>query len=152
MSLIHASPASASATVFRLQFEILKRFGATSLGLHPLIHPELQKLVLLPLPIVICVQAAKSSLSIVSHGVSVPTQAFCGDTHSCQSHRSRSALAKHSRLSMPRPPFSFGRQEQVQLTLHLPPVKASSPAQRKRLRNLSRSSRVSLGSFIAVSR
>ena len=61
MSLILASPASASAIVFRLQFDILKRFGATSLDLQPLIHPKLQKLVFLPLPIVICVQAAKIS-------------------------------------------------------------------------------------------
>ena len=152
MSLIHAFPASASATVFRLQFDILKRFGATSLGLHPPNHLELQKLVLVPLPIVICVQAAKSSLSVVSHGVSVPTQVFCGDTHSCQSQRSRSALAKHSRLRMPRPPFSFGRQVRIQFTLHLPPVRAASPAHKKRFLTLSRSSRVFLVVLMAVSR
>jgi len=65
MSLILASPASASAIVFRLQFDILKRFGATSLDLQPLIHPKLQKLVFLPLPIVICVQAANLTDSII---------------------------------------------------------------------------------------
>jgi len=97
MSPIDASPARASATVLLFHFDMLKRFGATSLGLQPFIHPEFQKLAFLPLSIVICVQAAKSSLSVVSHGVSVPTQAFCGETHSCQSHQSRRALAKHSR-------------------------------------------------------
>ena len=147
MSLIHTSPARASATIFFLQFDMLKRFGATSLGLHPPIHPELQKLVLLPLPFV---QAAKSSLSVVSHGVSVPTQVFCGDTHSCQSQRSRSALAKHSRLRMPRPPFSFGRQVRIQLTLHLPPVRAASPAHKKRFLTLLRSSKVILAVLMAV--
>ena len=39
-------------------------------------HPEFQKVVLFPLPIVIFVQAAKRSMSVSSHGVSIPTQAF----------------------------------------------------------------------------
>lgn len=128
MSLIHAPPSRVSATVSLLNLDMQKRFGAKSLGQQPFIHPEFQKLAFFPLQILICVQAAKRSLSMSSHGISVPSQAFCGETHSSHSHRSRSALAKLSRLSTPRPPFSFGRQVRIQLTLHLPPVRAASPS------------------------
>lgn len=75
MSVIHALPVKACATVFFLKLEMVKRFGAKSFGRQPRSQPEFQKLALIPLPIVISVQAAKSNLSLSSHGVCVPLDA-----------------------------------------------------------------------------
>ena len=152
MSVIHAQPVKACATVLFLDLEMLKRFGARSFGRQPCNHPEFQKLALFPLPIVICVQAAKSSMSISSHGVCVPTQALCGEAHSCQSQRSLSALANRSILRMPKPRFCFGNLVLIQLTFHLPLVRDASPAQRKRFLNLSKSSRSSFDVLVTVRR
>ena len=130
----------------------LKRLGAISLGVQPCNQPSFQKFIFKPFPSMIVVQAANRRRSVLSHGVSVPTHAFCGAVRSCHSHRSRSALAKRSRSRIPRPPLTFGRQDLVQLTLHFQPVRAPSPAQRKRFRILSMSSRRSFDVLITVSK
>ncbi|KAG2591127.1 hypothetical protein PVAP13_5NG105340 [Panicum virgatum] len=147
MSHIQVFHSSAAATVRFLGRLILKRFGAMSLGLQPCSHLECQKVVLLPSPKVIVVQAAKRRLSVLSHGVFVPTQTFPSDTHSCHSHRILRALANLSRFITPKPPFSLGMAHVVQLTLHFPPVSVLSPAHINFFRTLSRSSRISLGAF-----
>ena len=152
MSHIQVCLSSAAATVRLFGRLILKRFGAMSFGLRPCRHPECQKLVLLPLPTVIVVHAAKRRPSMSSHGVFVPNQTFSGDTHSCHSHRSLRALANLSRLRMPKPPFSLGMAHAIQLTLHFPPVSVLSPAQRNFFCSLSSSSRMSLGTFRTDSR
>jgi hypothetical protein len=115
-----------------------------SFGRRPWSQPKSQKLVFLPSPSTTVVQAANKSLSSSSHGASVPTQGLPGETQWCQSHLSRSALANFSKSGMPSPPLSFGKQVRVQFTLHFPPDSCLSPAQRKRLRSLSRSTRMSL--------
>lgn len=125
-------------------------FGAMSLGLRPWTQLSLQNFVFSPFPTVMVVQAAKSSLSLASHGVSVPTQVFSGDAHLCHSQRRRSARANWCKPRMPNPPFTLGRHDRVQFTLYLAPVRSPFPAHRKVRRRLLRSSMTSLGGFKAV--
>jgi hypothetical protein len=127
-SRIQALSCRASATDRFFLFDFLKRSGAMSLSPRPKSQPEDQKEALCPSPRVIVVQAAKSNLSCLVQGTSVPTHALSGEVHSCQSHHSWSAEANLWRLRMPRSPNFFGSDVFVQLTLHFPPERALSPA------------------------
>jgi hypothetical protein len=74
------------------------------------------------------VQGAKRSLSFSVQGTSMPTQVLSGEVHSCQSHRILGVVANLLRSRTPRPPYSLARVVLIQLTLHLPPESALSPA------------------------
>ena len=130
----------------------MKRLGTMSFDLQPCSHPECQKLVLLPSPTEIVVHTAKRRPSVSSHGVFVPTQAFLEDSHSCHSQHNLRALANLSRFRMLKPPFSLGMPHFVQFTLHFPPMRVMSPAQRNFFHALSSSSRMSLCAFSTDSR
>ena len=119
-SEIQQSLSRASLTLRFFLLEMAKMVGAKSFGRQPPIHAEFQKSILVPSPTVIEVAAAKRSLSVSSHGFPSPIHALFSDFHSCHSHLIRSALAKFSKLRMPRPPSSFDIQVLVQLTLHFP--------------------------------
>ena len=123
----------ASATVRHFLLEALNKFGAMSLGRRPCSQPDCQNFVFFPSPMVIVVQAAKRSRSVSSQGISEPTHAFSGETHSCHSQRSRRAREDFSKFRSRRSPISLGRQEHVQLILHFPPVSILSPAHREAL-------------------
>jgi hypothetical protein len=112
-----------------------KRFGAMLFGVFPLAHDDVQNLVVLPLPTVTNVEAAKSSWSRLSQGRSSAFQARSLCFHWNQSHLSLSALVNLSSSGIPSPPLLFGRHEVGQLIKEWPPYTLSgvSPRQRKLL-------------------
>lgn len=151
-SRIQALSASASA-IFRFFFLVLaNRSGAISFGRRPCIQADFQKLALRPFPTWMVVHAAKSRLSVSSHGSSKPIHVLFVAVHSCQSHLRRRARANLSKSRTPSPLWSFGMQDFVQLTLHSPPFSSLPLAQRKHLRTLSKLSSVSFGGLRAVSK
>lgn len=75
---------------------------------------------LLPPPIHISVDASKSSLYVLLHGVPMPTHNFYGIVHFCHNQRSSNALAKFSKSRNPEPPKSVDLATIGQITLHFP--------------------------------
>jgi hypothetical protein len=65
---------------------------------------------------------------------------------------SRRVVVNLPRLRIPWTPNSLGRDVFVHLTLHRPPERALSPAQRKRLQNLSISSKISFVGYNTMRR
>jgi hypothetical protein len=81
-----------------------------SIGACPLSHLSLQKVVCLPFPIVMLVQALNNASSVGVNCMFRPCHGFEWSTHLNQFHLSRKALMKVSRSRMPRPPEFFGLQ------------------------------------------
>lgn len=107
----HWSECKACRSVLFFFLEAVYASAATSHSLLPSSHAESQKLSFAPSPIAMVVAAAKSSLSMSSHGIPEPTHAFSGDFHSCHIHRRHKALANFSRSMIPSPPDEdVGRQ------------------------------------------
>ena len=88
-------------TVLFLQRTNSKSWGARNLGASSSSQLWCQKRALSPFPIVIVVEALKSSRSLSLHGSSVPTQGFESYTHSCHNQRSRKAVPNLSKSSTP---------------------------------------------------
>jgi hypothetical protein len=91
-------------------------------GACPLTQFECQQLTLSPLPTVMTVEALKRSLSVLSQGVSSPTQGRVGWCHLIHSQHSRKARAKRSKSKIPKLPKSRGAHVVGQFTRQWPPL------------------------------
>lgn len=105
----------------------LNRFGARYPGASPSNQPWCQKRALLPLPMVIVVEALKRRQSMSLHGTSVPNKGCGSSPHSCQSHRRHRALPNLSRSDTPMPHNTLGLQTVGQFTRQCPLLAFSSP-------------------------
>jgi hypothetical protein len=79
-----------------------------SYGARPLSHRSFQKLVFAPLPIVIVVHNLKRSLSASVSWICIAAQGLVGSVHFNHGHLKCSALLKHNKSLIHKPPSFFG--------------------------------------------
>jgi hypothetical protein len=132
--LIHFRSARADATDRFFHQASLNRAGTSSFGALPSTHLSCQKLVFLPSPSCITVQALNRVISDFVDGGCNPCHGFPLSVQRNQGHHRRSAVLKRSRSKMSRWPNCLGRVTLFQCTTPWPRRTLSVPCHRNRQR------------------
>lgn len=132
--LIHLLVGRAATTVWFLRHASLKQSGAMSCGALTLSQRSFQTLVFAPLPTVILVHHLKRAISSTVKTRGNAIHGWAGSAHLNHNHRNLSALLKHAKSFIPRPPRCLALHTLIQFTGEFPRCGSSLPFHRKFLR------------------